>query len=158
MLIGMLCVCVDQECEEKPCFCLPGRVGPVCLKTNPADVIFAKCKLRDSLDFKASVALIFIALNLDKSITFPSLLSFYLKFFFSWRQINNVKIDKTWLTKRKSAWDLQQRPLMWVLCRKCSCLDSIATKDYFDHSSNNCLWDASSLYPFSKTMTTRSGC
>ena len=81
MLIEM-CVCVDQECEEKPCFCLPGRVGPVCLKTNPADVIFAKCKLRDSLDFKASVALIFIALNLDKSITFPSLLSFYLKFFF----------------------------------------------------------------------------
>ena len=69
MLIGMLCVCVDQECEEKPCFCLPGRVGPVCLKTNPADVIFAKCKLRDSLDFKASVALIFIDLNLDKSST-----------------------------------------------------------------------------------------
>ena len=59
-----VCLCVDQECEEKPCFCLPGRVGPVCLKTNPADVIFAKCKLRDSLDFKASVALIFIVLNL----------------------------------------------------------------------------------------------
>ena len=149
-----VCVCVHQECEEKPCLCLPGRVGLSQDKSSRCNI----CKLRDSLDFKASVALIFIALNLDKSITFPSLLSFYLKFFFSWRQINNVKIDKTWLTKRKSAWDLQQRPLMWVLCRKCSCLDSIATKDYFDHSSNNCLWGACSLCPFSKTMRTRSGC
>ena len=95
MLIG---VCVDQECEEKPCLCLPGRVGLSQDKSSRCNI----CKLRDSLDFKASVALIFIDLNLDKGITFPFLLSFYLKFYFSLRQINNAKIDKKLLIKRKS--------------------------------------------------------
>ena len=65
-----VCVCVDQECEEKPCLCLPGRVGLSQDKSSRCNI----CKLRDSLDFKASVALILIALNLDKGITFPSLL------------------------------------------------------------------------------------
>ena len=91
-----VCVCVDQECEEKPCLCLPGRVGLSLDKSSRCNI----CKLRDSLDFKASVALIFIDLNLDKGITFPSLLSFYLKFYFSLRQINNAKIDKKLLIKR----------------------------------------------------------
>ena len=86
-----VCLCVDQECEEKSCLCLPGRVGLSQDKSSRCNI----CKLRDSLDSKASVALIFIDLNLDKGITFPFLLSFYLKFYFSLRQINNAKIDKT---------------------------------------------------------------
>ena len=64
-----VCLCVDQECEEKPCFCLPGRVGLSQDKSSRCNI----CKLRDSLDFKPSVALIFIDLNLDKAIISLSL-------------------------------------------------------------------------------------
>ena len=56
-----VCLCVDQKCEEKPCLCLPGRVSLSQDKSSSCNIF----KLEYSLNFKASVPLIFIDCNLD---------------------------------------------------------------------------------------------
>ena len=97
LMLIVMCVCVLTKNVKKNLVCVCPE-GWVCLKTSPADVIFANSETL--WISRPLVALIFIDLNLD--ITFPFLLSFYLKFYFSLRQINNAKIDKTLLIKRKS--------------------------------------------------------